>query len=239
MSEVLTGAIVVLAGLIYGCSGFGFGLVLVPGLALFLEPRIVVPLTTLVSLPMSLLLLFGARRGIRLRLLVPLVCGALLGLPAGVALLHLVPAPTMRIAVGVVSIIIGSLLLSGRSRPMKRSVAGSVFVGSLAGLMGAGAGVPGPPILLFLANQGERKEVFRATLVAFFLTTYFLNVGGYWFAGLLDQDLLLRAAKLAPLALLGSGVGALLSRRFSDRGFRTTALVLVVVAGLALLISSL
>lgn len=239
MSELLSGAIVVLAGLVYGCSGFGFGLVLVPGLALFLEPATVVPLASLVSLPMSLLLLVGARRGIRVRLLAPLVCGALIGLPAGVALLSLVPAPTMRIAVGVVSVVVGSLLLSGRTRPMERSVIGSVLVGSLAGLMGAGAGVPGPPILLFLANQGERKEVFRATLVAFFLLTYFLNVGGYWFAGLLDRDLLLRAVRLAPLALLGAGLGALLSRRFSDRGFRTTALVLVVVAGVALLASSL
>ena len=50
-----------LAGLTQGLSGFGSVLLSIPLLAIFLDIKIVIPLTALVGLSMSLVLLFHLR----------------------------------------------------------------------------------------------------------------------------------------------------------------------------------
>ena len=236
MSEVLSAAVVLLlAGFVYGCTGFGFGLIAVPALALVIAPDRAVPLTTLVSLPLSLYLLIGARRGIRPRLLALLLGGAVVATPLGAWALRSIPAEPMKAAIGLLFVVLAVVLLSGWKRPLERARAGTFAAGAAAGLMGSGAGVPGPPILLFLANQGKQKDVVRATLIAFFLCSYLLNLVAYQVAGLIDKSLATLALQTVPAALLGSGLGLLASKRLNERLFRKIALVLVALSGAVLL----
>ena len=67
-----------------------------------------------------------------------------------------------------------------------------------------------------------------------------MSEGGIgWVAGLLDRSLGTLALKTVPAALLGSGLGLLVSKRLSERLFRQLALVLVAVSGAVLLATTL
>lgn len=240
MSEVLSSSVVLfLAGFVYGCTGFGFGLVAVPALALILAPARAVPLTTLVGLPLNLYLVFGARRSVKPRLLALLMGGAIVAAPVGAWTLRVVPAAPMKAVLGVLFSALGVVLLTGFVRPLRKERLGTFAAGSAAGLLGAAAGVPGPPILLFLANQGEAKDVVRASLVAFFLLSNPLYLVSYGALGLLDAELGVLALKTLPAALLGSGAGALLAGKISEGLFRRIVLGLVVVSGALLLFTNL
>lgn len=240
MSEFLPIALIVLlGGLVYGCTGFGFGLVLVPMLAVFLDPDRVVPLSHLVGLPLSAALAISQRSALRRELLVPLVVGALVATPTGVLLLAFMPAGPMKLVVAALIAIFALLQIIGWRFPIDSSRFLPAFsVGAGGGLLGAAAGLPGPPVLLFLVNQEEEKDTFRATLAAFFLLTAVANLIGYGTAGMLDTELFRLALGLLPAALIGTLVGSLIARRLSAETFRLAVLVLAVLSAVALAASA-
>lgn len=235
MSVGFTIAILLVAGVVYGCTGFGFGLLTIPVLTLLFEPTIVVPLVAVVSAPLSLGLAFSARPFIKWDLFGLLVAGAALGIPLGTLVLRQVPVETMERLVGSAVVLFAGLLLTGWRRPLASRIRAPLVTGGLAGVLGAAMAVPGPPVLLFLANQGETKAVFRANLVVFFAATNLLTLGAYALTGLLGRELVSLSAMGLPAALVGAVLGALLARRIPEGAFVTAVLVLVLASGVALL----
>jgi len=223
------------AGVVYGCTGFGFGLLSIPVLSLLFEPALVVPLVSVVSAPLSLGLALGGRPFIKWQLFGLLLVGAVGGIPLGTLVLRQVPVPIMESLVGTCVVAFAVVLLLGWRHPLRSGIGASLFTGGLAGTLGAAMGVPGPPVLLFLASQGETKSVFRANLLVFFAANNVLTLVAYGVAGLLDRDLLVLSAAALPAAIVGAGLGAMLTRRLSEEAFVRLALVLVLVSGLGLL----
>jgi uncharacterized membrane protein YfcA len=241
MSELLfSAAFVLLGGFVYGCTGFGFGLVMVPLVATQFDPTLVVPLSHLVGLPLSAVLAVSQRHALRRELLLPLIAGALVATPIGVLLLGQLPVGPMKLFVAAIIAIFAVLQIGGWTYPVdSRRFGPALSVGAGGGLLGAATGIPGPPVLLFLVNQGESKESFRATLAAFFLLTSIANLVGYGAAGLLDFGILRLAFGLLPAALVGIVIGSLVSRRLSAETFRQAVLVLALLSAIALAISAL
>jgi hypothetical protein len=228
-------AVFFVAGLVYGCTGFGFGLVSIAFLTLLIEPAVLVPLIAVVSAPLSVGLAWSNRSFVEPDLLGPLLLGALGGIPLGTLVLRLVPVVTMERLVGGCVVVLAGLLLLGWRRPLRSRAPASLLTGGLAGVLGAAMAVPGPPVLLFLANQGETKAVFRATLVVFFAATGILTLLAYAVAGLLGRELVPLVAAGMPAALVGTGLGALVARRLSEAVFVRAVLALALASGIGLL----
>ncbi len=237
---LLSMAFVLLGGFVYGCTGFGFGLVMVPLVASQLAPATAVPLSHLVGLPLSAALAWSQRRALRRSLLLPLICGAVLATPVGVLLLDRLPVDPMKLIVAGFIALFALLLLAGWTLPVaSERFAPSFLVGAVGGLLGAAAGIPGPPVLLFLINQREGRESFRATLATFFFLTAIANLAGYGTAGMLDQDLLWTAVALMPAALLGAALGTRLSGRLNAGTFRIAVLLLALLSAVILALGAL
>ena len=112
---ILVLLIVLLAGFIQGLVGFGSGLVMVPVLVLFIEPKVLIPAVLIHGLVMNGALAFEARRNIQRMRIAPILLGGLIGLPFGAYLLVFLSADILKILIGSVIIIFGILLLSGRN----------------------------------------------------------------------------------------------------------------------------
>ena len=91
MTELLLGgAAVLLASLVQGCTGFGFALVTVPVLLFFLPHTQVPPIVVMLSLLNNVIVAIESRREITPRLILPLIAGGLIGIPAGVYVLKVI-----------------------------------------------------------------------------------------------------------------------------------------------------
>jgi hypothetical protein len=214
--------VVLLGNVIQGMTGFGAALVAGPILAIFLDPG------------MGSLGLVGyhARRYIDLKRLLPLVALAVLGLPLGSYLLVVAPSFVIRSLIAVVSIIFSTLLLLGYSKRFKREVLASYGFGFAGGVLTAGVGMGGPPIVIFLANQGWPKEVFRATVALFFLIIAALCLISHLFTGVTAGHRLVIAVSLIPAGIMGFYVGDAIFARLSSSLFIKLALSLILAAGL-------
>lgn len=229
---VAAAIVVVLAGVVTGLAGFGFGVVSVPPLLLIYNPPTVVALGMILGWAGGWVPLLEVWRQVRVQKLVRMLPAAVVGLFAGAALLRLIPAPYLKLAASLV--VLGfALALLGRGAA--RSGTGGRWAAPLAGLcsgtLATSTGLAGPPAVLLFTLRGLPVPAFRATILAYLIALDLIGLPTLVAQGTLDRHHLLIGATLAPIAIVGRVVGMRLAHRVSTAGFRRVTLVLLVVTG--------
>jgi uncharacterized membrane protein YfcA len=220
---------------VQSATGFGFALLATPPLLLALGPHKTVVMILLLHTIQCALVVGDERDALEPRPLGPLVLGGLVGTPIGaVALARFDPAP-LQVGIGVLVALSGVLLLVGPPRPLRAERAGSLVAGFASGMLNSGTGLSGPPVALYLSNQGWPRDRFRLALIATFLASNLAALALFVPLGLLTWSPVRAMLPLAPAVL----VGWLLHRVTRDalaalhgRMFRIVVGVLIVVAGL-------
>src|SRR5512135_2408058 len=104
---------VFLASVIKGITGFGFNLLALSVLVLFLSPKVIVPVIALLSVTGSLYLLLSLYKHIQIRRILPLMMGALISIPLGVSILILLKPETLKVLIGLVITVFTMLFAAG------------------------------------------------------------------------------------------------------------------------------
>lgn len=233
------GAVAVLiGGIIQGCTGFGFALVVVPTLLLSMPSSVVVPTVVGINIFSSAILLAESRKKISTEILLPLLCGGLAGVAIGSYFLRSVDDRFLKLAVGVLVSGFAYALLVGWSRPLRNQKAALLPVGILSGMLQGAIAIPGPPVILFLSNQNVPKATFRATFVSYFFGLNVVTITIFAFAGFFDATVGKNVAVFVPAMVLGLFFGIRLSRVISEESFRRLTLALAIVMGCILLVTS-
>lgn len=228
--------IVIAAATVIGTVGFGFGLVAVPVLLLYLEPQqTVVVSNSLIGIVMAMVLV-RTWRHLELRASVGLVLGGMAATPIGVLALNSASAGALRVTIAIVIIFLGILSLSNIQLPFaQRRPAGPVF-GFLTSLAVTTIGIGGPLGAIYSIAQRWKAETVRAVLALFFLTSDLMAFGLYAATGLVGRDTLANIGIMTPGLLVGFGVSAVLVNRINDRIFRYAVVAVIVVAGSVILV---
>jgi uncharacterized membrane protein YfcA len=226
--------VVFAASAVAGLTGFGFAIVSVPILMLLLPPKVVVPVVQLLSLGLQVVVAVEARKWIDLRRLWPLLLAGMAATPLGTYLLLVLDGPTLQILVGAAVVALALAMLAGLSVSVRHEKLACIPVGVASGALGGSTGMPGPPVILFLANLGLDKHSFRANLVLYFALTSLVAVISMAVGGLVTAGILGQWVVLLPVSMLGTWIGIRLARRVDQALFRQITLaVLVTIGGLA------
>lgn len=224
--------------MVQGCTGFGLALVASPLLMLVLPASVVVPTVILMSTLNTLVVAWESRKHVLADKLFRLVAGSAMGLPLGTYLLRTLPGEHLKIVVGLLAVTFAITSLLGHRWPLADEKRWLIPLGCLSGVLGASTSMGGPPLALFLANQGYAKENFRSTLVFYFLLTNLLAVGVFTYTGVLTGKILIESLALFPIMLTGTLVGIGLARWSSEETFRRYVLILVGGMGLVLAVTN-
>ena len=223
--------IVVAASTVIGTVGFGFGLVAIPVLLLYLEPQqTVVVSNCLIGIVMAMALV-RTWRHLDIRSSMGLVVGGIVATPIGVLALNSASPSALRITIAVVIIFLGLFSLSSVDLPFaKRRPAGLIF-GFLTSLAVTTIGIGGPLGAIYAIAQGWKPERVRAALALFFLTSDIVAFGLYAATGLVSRDTMANIGVMIPGLAIGFGLAAFLVTRINDRIFRYAVVAVIVVAG--------
>ncbi len=230
---VLAAAAAFTGASVQSTTGFGFALVLSPALFAVLEPFEAVSALLVLGLALNLLVLLDGGR-VRWDALWPLLGFALPGLFLGVALLTLLPKPTLQVAVGGAVIAAAALVWRAPqpTRPLRMPAACAAGVAS--GALTTSLSLSGPPLVLWLRARGLKPADLRASLAAAFMV---LNLAGCaLLLGPESPSAAVEPAVLVPLlglVVAGHVAGARLFRRLDPERFSAVVLALVVVGGVA------
>ncbi len=231
----IAGAIV-FAAVLRGFTGFGFALAAVPLVSLAISPRQAVPMVILQQLLLGLVDGVRAWRDCDRRSVLQLAAGSVIGVPAGIIALDLMPGTVTRMAIAFIVLAAIVLLWKPRRLPFTPGARTAASAGFIAGLFNGLAAMPGPPaIAYYLLTDTDPRKV-RASLMAFFLATAVIAAPGTWAAGLLDLDTAILALLGLPLVLGGGHVGNRLFLRYGAGSYRPIALLTLAAAAIAILL---
>ncbi len=228
----LTAAIAHLGGFVRGVTGFGAALAITPLLTLYTPPQVVVPSIVLATAFTNLPFMYRSFRAVDLKAVIFLACGAVAGLPVGLALLTLLdPEPLKRVIGLCVIASVIALQLSRRFaiRPGRWRAAS---FGLVSGIVNGVSGLGGPPGVLYAVVTGMRPEVARATLMFYFGVVSALTGVMMAASGLLTTEALVGALTVAPGLLIGGYLGEIAFKRMHATHFRHATMGLLILSGL-------
>jgi uncharacterized protein len=231
-------AIVGVAALAQGLSGFGFALISIPLLALVVPVKAAIVGGAVLGLVQSGLIVARDRRHVEWRSAAVLVTAALAGMPIGLLVITRVPEEPLQVVIAV-TVLVFTGLLWRRVRLPTDSLRAEVGVGFTSGILSTSTGMSGPPLVIALQARGIPPSAFRATLATVFVSGSAISFLLFWSRGLVTADGVRVAAAGLPGVLVGILIGELGFRRVDHERFRRIVLVLLVTSAVLALIGAL
>ena len=224
--------VLVVTGIAYGATGFGFSLIAVPPLLLLYEPPTVVVLAITVGMLPSLLVVASAWRETDLHLVALLLPGSLIGLLLGAQLLQLADPILLKLLTGLFVAAYALVMWRGyRPTGMGGPWAASM-AGLASGVLGTATGLSGPPIIILFTARQIPKEVFRGTIVVYFIVIKLIGFAILLADGMVGAHEGWLTLFLTPPAVVGVLIGNRLAQRLSADTFRRLTLLLLLATGM-------
>jgi uncharacterized membrane protein YfcA len=158
-----------LASLFQAITGFGIAIMLVPFLLYFYSVQISTVYGLVANVVLSLLVVISTFRYVNLNLIRNMFYASIPGNIVGLYIIQCVNEAALKTSIGVLTLSLAVLLLFGYKKSVKNEKKAALVVGFLGGAMSSSLGMSGPPVILFGVNQAYEKNMFRASLCAYFL----------------------------------------------------------------------
>jgi uncharacterized protein len=237
------------SALMSGLSGFGFSAIGALSL-LLLPPKLGVPLLMALSAANQLLSIRQLRADMRpLRQWWPqgpgpYLLGGVLGVPAGLEILHALPTSTLMAVFGLFLLLYAtySLLSPAPQRvPRDRGWLASSLVGAIGGVIGGFTAFPGAAVIVWCRLRQLPKRESRAIVQPYILVLQGVSLALLALAHPETFNSIFWSLLLVtlPVALPGTVLGVYCYRYLSDVNFRRVTFVLLGVSGAGLLFKAL
>lgn len=228
----LTCLVMLLAAFVMSVTGFGFSLVATPLLLFFLEPKAVIVYNVFLGTITCIPILWQSRHSIRPKPVALLGIACIFGLPIGIYILSQVVSPVLKLVIAGLVVVFAALLALGYSYRFKREELGSIISGFTSGTLMTSTGLGGPPVILFLLNQGWGKENFRATIAAYFILMGLTSFAALGLSGIVSGEVLVMSLTFLPTVPVGFYLGAKVLPHMNSALFRKVAIATILLAGL-------
>ena len=214
------------AAFVRGLTGFGFGFLLTPILALALLPIQAVLLVNVLAFALALAeIRYVLREADRSALW---ISGLLvLTVPVGLAALAATPPSLARVLIALSACAAFVIVVWPRGAASTPGRAMTGATGLIAGLMTGFAAMPGISVVPYYVRQAMPRATAKASMIGIFGVSALASLATGAVTGRLDLRLLGLGALLFPMMVLGNWLGSLVFGRIEERTWRIwVALVL-------------
>ena len=223
------------AGFTQGVTGFGFGLLAIPLLSLFIDIKTAVPLCSLLGILVTAFLSLRLRKHIDRRKILPLLFGCIPGVAVGTLVLKKAPTELLSVLMGVMLIAYALYRLTSKQQPRsidsRWAYAAGFFTGAISSAFSAG----GPPTIIYATLRGWNKNEIKATLSGFFLTGGLTVITAHALTGLTTSLVLHYFLLSGPVVIGGVFIGSLLYDRIDTSAYLKMLQVLLLAMGILMI----
>ncbi|MGO3345847.1 MAG: sulfite exporter TauE/SafE family protein [Marinomonas sp.] len=224
--------IVFFAGIIRGYAGFGFAVIAVIGLNLFLDPVKSVPIVLALDFLCSITLVKEALKHAHIDTFRTLVIGALIGIPIGLLLLYLLPALWLKLFICTVVLLLVLLLIKKAKPSQSDSFAKKLGTGIASGVGTSSASIGGPMILYYILSSPLDVRAQRATMILFFIASESAALIALGLSNSSSSDVFIYIAWLLIPTMIGVKIGQLFFNKKPPTSFKAISLPLMVIVAI-------
>ena len=230
---LLFALIIVVAGIVRGCIGFGFSAIVVASTSFWLPPVAVVNLVVLLEIAASVNMLPSVRHDVRRDLLIPLTVGALLTSFVGTWLLATLSATHLQWIIGIYMLAVALLTLSGYQFKGEATPFRLLVIGIVAGFFNGLAAIGGLSAAWGMVGSKLPVRDIRAVIAVFFLFVEVLFLLSAWWNDMMNMPIFATAlVSLLPLTL-GIKIGTMMFASYPEETLKK--LVLIALMALSIL----
>lgn len=236
LTDFLFACVVFATHFVQGITGFGGTVLAMPFVIHMVDPRVAIPVLTVLSLLFSLTLALMDRGRIVWREVFVITAHLALGAPFGVLFFRYLPREIYKPAMGTLILIIacwGLLrIVSARAAAInvrmwvKRALL--IFGGVTQGAFGSS----GPFVILYAEGALKEKSEFRTTLTAMWALINAIVLPQYIIAGTNTAEVMRLSAVSLPAIFLGLGAGMLGHKKIDAGKFSLVIYSVLLVSGL-------
>src|SRR5690625_147049 len=228
--------IVLAASLLQTSTGYGFSIIGTPFLLLIYPVHTAIQVNIILSICLSVFMIFKIRKEVDKFLLIRLIKGSILGLFFGIFMYLFLDIRLLKMTVGALSLILTALLILQLS--INRTKNKDLLAGGISGLLTTSIGVPGPPLLVYFSGTRIDKTTLRSTSLAYYLFVYFVSLFmQISFGGTSKESWIFSLVAIPPL-FAGIMLGQLFFKWISQNAFRIITYIILIFTGVYLLVTS-
>jgi uncharacterized membrane protein YfcA len=239
MEWFLVFAIVFFAVFTQSVTGFGLALVSMPLLTAVLGIQTAAPLVAFFALVAEAILLLTYRAHLDLHAVWRLAIASVVGVPLGVLALRTVPEEIVLAVLGMVVAGYALYALLKFRLPEIKQPGWAYGAGFLAGVLGGAYNTSGPPVIIYGHCRSWSPAGFKSNLQGFFVLNSIVVLIAHFLAGNYTSQVWQAVLVALPAVVLSIAAGVQLSKRINPATFRRLVLLLLLVLGAWLIVSSL
>ena len=230
---------ILLASFVQGITGFGFALIAVPLLSLFIpEIRNITAIVVIYSLLTNIIIMYKSRNYIDFKKILPLIIFGIIATPIGTYILLYLNVNTLKIIIGLITTITAFAMFKNFKIKIKKESISYGIVGLLSGFLNGSTGLSGPPVVLFLTNQNTDKNVFRANLTFYGIAINIFAIILFIVEDIVNISVLHFTILYLPVLIIGVLAGIVVSNKINELFFRNLTIGLISFLGLYTVIST-
>ena len=223
-----------------GLCGFADALIFNSILSFGINTADISPVLLVTGYPTSLIVAWQNRRGLRLRVCLPLAALVLAGCVPGAFMLKNVDARLIKFIFGFIVAALGVEMLLREHRREKRPASKPVLalIGVLAGVLCGLFGV-GALMAAYVGRVTETNSEFKANMNAVFFVEGTFRLILYLCLGLITPASLRQSLILMPCMLAGIFLGSRCSRKLNEKVVKKLVIFTLILSGVLLILRNL
>ena len=225
-------AIICIAAFLQSISGFGFSLLAMPLLSVFVDIHDAVVIATLCGIFTNAVHLKKDHHLVERSVARRISLSALIGMPLGVVVLSLFSATQMRVIIGAVTVVLVFLMMRHFVLKVENTKV-DIALGALSGLLATSVSTNGPPLVFLLQSKQLDPWRLRATLAYVFTVSGCASFVVLMMAGKGSVDAFQFALLSLPAMYLGTVIGRRTRNYVTQEVFTRLMYVLLLATALS------
>ncbi len=228
--------IVFISAFVQAITSFGSALVSMSILPFILPMHFVTPLVALNGTCITALNFIRHHQHFDPVKIMPLIIGALFGIPIGIFLLVHMPESIIKKSLATVIIVYALYSLSNSNAKIHTNQKAGYIFGFIAGCLGGAFNTDGPPVVVYTTTQHWSKDQINISLSSYFLMSGSMLIIMHTVGGLLTKEVAYSFITLLPAIVLGFFMGSIVYTKIDQLMFKKIILFLLITIALLLII---
>lgn len=230
-------AIIAMATIVQGVSGFGFSLASMPLLSALLGVEQALAIQTTLGIASNAATAWRARTDVLRGTATRMLLASVAGMPFGWIMLNQVSGRGLKLLVAIVVGVLALLLALHVHLQVTGTITDYVS-GFFSGVLATSTGTNGPPLVLGLSGRQLPAAQQRATLSACFALSNVIVFAALLWSGRINRPVLTAVGASLPVLLISSAIGHRIFRRLHQHHYERIVICLLFASAAVAVISA-
>ena len=224
------------AGFVQRVSGFGLGIFAMLFLPHFMPSHTAAAaISSLFSCVTSSYNAIIYRKNIKCKIVLPMVCAALISIPIAVHFSAIVSAKIFKRLLGTVLIILSLFFIFfNKNIKLKPTFLNGITAGTLGGTLGGLFSTGGPPAVLYLSSATNDNMTYFATMQFYFCFTNLYATAMRATSGIINGDILIYSAIGMLGCLIGDFIGKIVFGKLDSNKLKLVIYIGMAISGIVM-----